>query len=86
MNSTPADVDVSAQWHCRDTLGAMRRTVIINNSLCREGGCFCVFVCHAVVFVHYMCMTECGFVFCQRKYIVCGVSRYRMVTLLSKKV
>lgn len=32
MNSMPADVDVNAQWHHRDTLGAIRRIVIINNS------------------------------------------------------
>lgn len=32
MNSMPADVDVNAQWHRRDTLGAIRRTVMINNS------------------------------------------------------
>lgn len=32
MNSMPADVDVNAQWHRRDTLGAIRRMVIINNS------------------------------------------------------
>ena len=32
MNSKPADVDVDARWHRRDTQGAIRRRVIINNS------------------------------------------------------
>lgn len=32
MNSMPADVDVNAQWHHRDTRGAIKRAAIINNS------------------------------------------------------
>lgn len=32
MNSMPADVDVNAQWHRRDTRGAIKRAAIINNS------------------------------------------------------
>lgn len=33
MNSMPADVDVNAQWHHRDTVGAIRSIVIINITL-----------------------------------------------------
>ncbi len=74
MNSMPADVDVNAQWHHRDMLGAIRRIVIINNSAYSsavQGGCR-VYVCLSdmlqyvliyMVFVRYRSMKECGYVF-----------------------
>lgn len=76
MNSSAADADVNAQRHHRDVLGATRRIVIINIVCLRLSsvervGAFCVYLtCYStyahmliyVVFVHSMCMEECGYV------------------------
>lgn len=66
MNSMPADVDVNAQWHTRDTIGAIKRRVMINNSAncgAPSRGWVLSFVWQTTVCVHYMCTKECGYVF-----------------------
>lgn len=53
-----------------------------------------MFICHAtcahvlnyVVFVHYMCIKECGYVFLSKEAYMYGVSRHRVVTLDIQKL
>lgn len=73
MNSMPADVDVNAQRHHRDTLGAIRRIVIINNSAYRsaqQSGCVPAHLCGVCALHVYERIWICD----EEVYIdVCGV-------------